>query len=352
VSAAPPAHPLTARLPQESLREDPTGRWANFQGSSTDQQDLTTWAIYNAMGQAPHGIQGWLLGEDKQRDEAGNVIHYDYPQGTYHPRLVRDIGQQPKLTQPLCRTFTKSGRCNKNSNCPLQHDPQSGMFCRKFLQGERCTQLWTTQRCDHIHGTRVDHPTGSETYGAEGRLAFTPDTTPDLLTSSTSPPPITDEHRTKVAYPVWIPVPSPSAYNRHSNNMDNHMYGTTESPARYHPPVMVATVPRLQNAIQHLMETINSEYTLPSEVALELLNQHIRVMIDDLPDLSDSYDEDRTRITGRRALSHDIRPTNAVEVRNQLANVRAFLRERLKHVHGELTDAIQNLVDRPAWDKR
>ena len=130
------------------------------------------------------------------------------------------------------------------------------------------------------------------------------------------------------------------------------MYGTTESPARYHPPVMAAPVPRLQNAIQHLMETINSEYTLPSEVALELLNQHIRVMIDDLPDLSDSYDEDRTRITGRRALSHDIRPTNAVEVRNQLANVRAFLRDRLKHVHGELTDAIQNLVDRPAWDQR
>jgi hypothetical protein len=35
---ASPAHPLTARLPQESLRDDPTGRWANFQTSSTDHR--------------------------------------------------------------------------------------------------------------------------------------------------------------------------------------------------------------------------------------------------------------------------------------------------------------------------
>jgi hypothetical protein len=139
--AAGTPHPLTTRLPQESLTTDPTGRWANFQGSSTDQQDLTTWAVYNAIGQAPAGIQGWLLGEDKPRGEAGKVIHYDQRQGTYHPWLVRNIGQQPKVGQPLCRTFTKSGRCNKNSNCPLLRDPQNGMCCRKFLQGEPCTQL-------------------------------------------------------------------------------------------------------------------------------------------------------------------------------------------------------------------
>jgi hypothetical protein len=226
------------------------------------------------------------------------------------------------------------------------------MFCRKFMQGERCTQLWSNQRCDHIHGIRVDDPTGTETYGAEGRLAFTPDTTPDLLTSSTSPPPITDEHKTKVAHPVWVPVPAPSAYNRHSNNMDNHMYGTTRSPARYRPPVMPEVVPRLQNAIQHLMETINSENTLPSEVARELLNQHIRVLINDLPDLADHYEEGMTRLTGRRALAHDIRPTNAVDLRNKLTNIRAFLRDRLRHVQGELTEAVQNLVDRPDWDQR
>jgi len=350
--AAVPAHPLTARLPQESLRDDPTGRWAHFQTSSTDPQDLTTWAAYNAMGQAPHGIQGWLLCQDKPRDEAGNVIHYDHTQGVYHPRLVRDIGHQPKHTQLLCRTFTKSGRCNQNSNCPLQHVPQSGMFCRKFMQGDRCTQLWQAQRCDHIHGIGMNDPTGTETYGTEGRLAFTPDTTPDLLTSSTSPPDITDEHRARVAYPVWVPVPSPSAYHRHSNNMDSHMYGTARSRARYAPPVMPEVVPRLQNAIQHLMETINSENTLPSEVALELLNQHVRVLIDDLPDLADHYDENRTRLTGRRALAHDIRPTNAVDLRNRLTNIRGFLRDRLRHVRGELTEAVQNLVDRPGWDQR
>jgi hypothetical protein len=134
--------------------------------------------------------------------------------------------------------------------------------------------------------------------------------------------------------------------------MDSHMYGTTRSPARYSPPVMPEVVPRLQNAVQHLMETINSENTLPSEVALELLNQHVRVLIDDLPDLADHYDENMTRLTGRRALAHDIRPTNAVDLRNRLTNIRGFLRDRLGHVRGELTEAVQNLVDRPGWDRR
>jgi len=349
--AAGTPHPLTTRLPQESLTTDPTGRWANFQGSSTDQQDLTTWAVYNAIGQAPAGIQGWLLGEDKPRDESGKVIHYDQRQGTYHPRLVRNIGHQPKVGQTLCRSFKKSGRCNQNSNCPLLHDPQNGMYCRKFLRGEPCTQLRLEGRCDHIHGTRVDHPTGSEAYGAGDELAFTPETMPDLLTSSTCAPPLTAEHRAKVRYPVWIPVPSPSAYNRFRRNMDSHMYGTTESPERYSPPVMPTPVPRLQNAIHHLMETINSEQTLPSEVALALLNQHIRAMIDDLPDLSDTYDESQTRITGRRTLDHDIRPTSAVDLRNQMANIKRFLRDRANHVQRNLEEAIQNLTDRPDWDR-
>lgn len=343
-------HPMTTRIRDECLEQANNHRWAHFTGSMTsnDPADLHTWALYNGGRHTPPNVYAWVLMEGPPTDDNGLHFHNPQTNGTYHPRLARDIGVQPKEGRPLCRHFARRGRCHDNNKCDKLHVPTSGMSCRQYTSGHRCRQMHDHGRCDRIHGSKVSHPTGTETRGDGGRLAITPDTVPDLLTTSAYPPPVTQTELDKAANAFWFPVPSPHTYTRHKDNMDNALYGLPPFPRNWRQPHMDLPVPAVQNGFHTLLESINNPSNLPTESAAWLLENCLVPMIEALPMAAEEYDPGMTEIDRRgRPSPLEERPTRRGPLREELTHITTFLMQRVEHVRAELERERGNLRERP-----
>ena len=198
-----------------------------------------------------------------------NISQHGLP---YHPPLLRGRGVQPKMHAGLCGRWANTSHCSEGPACKWQHAPEylQDCLCRNFLRGVPCCinkDGDIIRRCDHVHGTELNDPTGHQTMHREVRWH----TLPDALTRTPHPPKPTDADLQHCPTCVYIPIPTKHICEDTTLTWSDNAYGLTPPPpifTEYKPNIKV---PRLQIALDLLARQSATHRSLPLEASRILM---------------------------------------------------------------------------------
>ena len=188
-------------------------------------------------------------------------------------------------------------------------------LCKRYLRGEDCSR----RRCDHIHGTSLNDPTGIEV----AKRSIFWNTTPDAITLEPYPPQPTQQELDRFPTSIYVPVPLPDICTNTYYLWDDSAYGLPPPPhltqynIRQQPYMPRLDQNRIQVAIELLSRTAATHRSLPLEASRILLT-HIRSLVSMFtyngrtrPTIFQNYEPESQETMNERTLrsKDDHRPT-------------------------------------------
>ena len=275
----------TTGLPPRACNRNPAKqsvkvtKQAFIRGVNKDPTDMQLYNYAVGIGIQPEEY-AWVLAIGPTRHPENNhrLHHPALHRNHWHPVPANTRDLQPRPNAQLCGNYAWHSHCPDGPTCRYMHTPDflQDTLCKRYLRGADCSR----RRCDHLHGTGLNDPTGHEV----SRRSIFWNTTPDAITLTPHPPTPTQQELNRFPTSIYVPIPLPDICTTTAFVWDDSAYGLPPPPPlstfnlQDTPYTPNLDQNRFQVATELLARTVATHRTLPLEASTTLLN-HIRGIV-------------------------------------------------------------------------